>query len=106
LQTSRIKQRVNLRSFLKEGKNSKSPFYSLKATGKRLRIIANLFKRAYSPESIVAWRNTFVPTEMLFALGIVPFAAEANCAMFAGSDLSIKRNFSASLTSSGLHNYF
>lgn len=90
MQPSRIKQRQNLRHFLKEGKESKSPFYSLKATGKRLRLIASLFKKAYSPESVVAWRNTFVPTEMIFALDIVPFAAEANCAMFSGSDLSMK----------------
>ena len=90
MQANRVKQRENLRAFLREGKSSKSPFYSLKATGKRLRIIASLFRKAYSPESIVAWRNTFVPTEMLFALDIIPFAAEANCAMFSGSDLSVK----------------
>ncbi len=90
MRINRKKQRENLRDFLKEKGGSKSPFYSLQATGKRSRIIASLFRKAYSVESTVAWRNTFVPTEMLFALGIIPFASEANCAMFSGSDLSVK----------------
>ena len=87
---SMAEQRKNLRKFLRGGAEVKSPFYSLKATGKRLRLIASLFRKAYKKDSIVAWRNTFVPTEMLFALDIIPFAAEANCAMFSGSDLSAK----------------
>lgn len=81
-------QREKLRQFLKEGERRQSPFYTLKASRERARLIANLFRKAYQKDSIVAWRNSFVPTEIFYALDIIPFAAEANCSMFASSKLS------------------
>ncbi|MFC1485245.1 2-hydroxyacyl-CoA dehydratase subunit D [bacterium] len=85
---NREMQFENLRKFLKQGKSQKSPYYTLKATSKRAKLLGKLLRRAYKPDSIVAWRNSFVPSEIFHALDIVPFFVEGFSSMLSGSGLS------------------
>jgi len=84
----REQQLNNLRALLKDAEKEPSPFYTLQATKKRIGITARLFRKAYRKDSVVAWRTSFVPSEILFALGIVPFAVEGVISMFANSNLT------------------
>ncbi|MFH1338322.1 MAG: 2-hydroxyacyl-CoA dehydratase family protein [Candidatus Omnitrophota bacterium] len=79
----------NLCELLKKSREKQtSPFHTLRATKLRSALIGKLFRRAYQKDSVVAWRNSFVPTEMLFALDIVPFPPESVISMFANSHLT------------------
>lgn len=87
---NREEQQRALFEFLQDGQKNNSPYYTLKATRKRAVLTGKLFKKAYEKESFIVWRNSFVPTEIFYALGITPFCAEGNCSMFANSSLSTK----------------
>lgn len=79
----------NLCNLLKRSREKQpTPFYTLKATKLRSALIGKLFRKAYQKDSIVAWRSSFVPSEVLFALDIVPFPPESVVSMFANSHLT------------------
>ena len=79
----------NLWGLLKQKREKQSSsFYTLKATKMRSSLLGKLFRRAYQKDSVVAWRSSFVPSEILFALDIIPFAPEGVIAMFANSHLT------------------
>lgn len=79
----------NLCNLLKKSREKQlSSFHTLRATKLRSQLIGNLFRKAYQKDSIVAWRSSFVPTEILFALDIVPFPPESVISMFANSHLT------------------
>ncbi|MFH0925798.1 MAG: 2-hydroxyacyl-CoA dehydratase family protein [bacterium] len=85
----RIIQLENLKNLLKEsGDRKRSPFYTLKATAKRVKLLAKLFRKAYREDTIVAWRNLIMPTEIFYAYDITPFCTESVAAMLAGNNLS------------------
>lgn len=85
---NRTEQWGRLRDLLKKAEKTPSQFNTLKATKKRIALTAKLFRKAYSENSVVAWRTSFVPTEILFALGIIPFPAESIVSMFANANLT------------------
>lgn len=79
----------NLSELLKKSREKQpSPYHTLEATKLRSQLIGKLFRRTYQKDSIVAWRSSFVPTEILFALDIVPFPPESVISMFANSHLT------------------
>lgn len=79
----------NLCGLLKRSREKQpTPFYTLKATKLRSALIGKLFRKAYQKDSIVAWRSSFVPSEILFALDIIPFPPESVVSMFANSHLT------------------
>ena len=90
MDNSREAQLANLRALIKkiDDQPQRSAFYTLNATKKRMSISARIFRKAYRPDSFVAWRTSFVPSEILFSLNIVPFPAETVMAMFASSRLA------------------
>lgn len=79
----------NLWELMKKGRQKQaSPFHTLDATKLRSQLIGRLFRKAYQKDSVVAWRSSFVPTEILFALDIIPFPPESVISMFANSHLT------------------
>jgi benzoyl-CoA reductase/2-hydroxyglutaryl-CoA dehydratase subunit BcrC/BadD/HgdB len=48
------------------------------------------FHEAYANEQRVVWTSLFVPSEILFALGLIPFSLEVTAALFAGVGQSSK----------------
>lgn len=79
----------NLCELLKNSREKQaSPFVTLHATKLRSALTGKLFRKAYQKDSIVAWRSSFVPSEMLFALDIIPFPPESVISMFANSHLT------------------
>lgn len=79
----------NLWGLIKKGREKQpSPFHTLEATKLRSQLIGKLFRKAYQKDSVVAWRSSFVPTEILFALDIVPFPPESVISMLANSHLT------------------
>jgi len=79
----------NLRELLKKRREKHPrPFYVLEATKLRSSLLGRLFRKAYQKGTVVAWRSSFVPSEMLFALDVVPFAPEGAISMFADSHLT------------------
>jgi benzoyl-CoA reductase/2-hydroxyglutaryl-CoA dehydratase subunit BcrC/BadD/HgdB len=81
-------QLANLRTLVKKARSRQSTLYTLNATKKRTSISARLFRNAYQKNNFVAWRTSFVPSEILFPLGIIPFPAETVIAMFASSNIA------------------
>lgn len=65
----------------------KSPFYTLRASHKRLNVVANFFRKAYRENSKVAFRSVIMPTEIFFAMDMVPVCLETVSAMLAGSNI-------------------
>lgn len=90
MQPERQIQKNNLRNLLRAGKRTQPPFYTLKASKKRTLLTAKLFRKAYEKDAIVAWRSPFVPTEIFYALDIIPLCIEAFSSMLADSLLSAK----------------
>lgn len=85
----RKSQFKNLWDLMKKGREKQvSPYHTLEATKLRSALIGKLFRKAYQKESIVAWRSSFVPSEILFALDIIPFPPESVISMFANSHLT------------------
>ncbi|MFH0925617.1 MAG: hypothetical protein V1872_08315 [bacterium] len=41
---------------------------------------------AYREDSIVAWRNLIMPTEIFYAMDVVPFCIEGVAAMFSDAN--------------------
>lgn len=79
----------NLWNLLRTGREKQSShFYTLKATKLRSSLVGRLFRKAYQKDSIVAWRSSFVPSEILFAFDIIPFPPESIMSMFANSHLT------------------
>jgi benzoyl-CoA reductase/2-hydroxyglutaryl-CoA dehydratase subunit BcrC/BadD/HgdB len=79
----------NLCELLKKSREKQSStFHTLRATKLRSQLIGRLFRKACQKDSVVAWRSSFVPTEILFALDIVPFPPESVISMFANSHLT------------------
>lgn len=81
-------QLANLRALIKKAQNQQAAFYTLDATKKRMGISARLFRKAYHNDAFIAWRTSFVPSEILFPLDIVPFPAETVISMFANSHIA------------------
>ena len=82
-------QLKKLLSLTKErGVQKRSPFYTLKASRKRLNVIANYFRKAYRKDSKVVYRSVIMPTEIFFAMDLVPVCMETVSAMLASSALS------------------
>jgi benzoyl-CoA reductase/2-hydroxyglutaryl-CoA dehydratase subunit BcrC/BadD/HgdB len=85
----REEQLKNLLDLTKEtGTIKKSPFFTLKASQKRAQLITNLFLQAYDKNSRVAFRNVIMPTEIFYAMNIIPLCVETVCALFASSGIS------------------
>lgn len=79
----------NLCGLMKKSREKQaSPFSTLQATKLRAALIGKLFRKAYQKDSVVAWRSSFVPSEMLFALDVVPFPPESVISLFANSHLT------------------
>lgn len=88
INNERETQQKLLYEFLQNTQKGSSPYYTLRASRKRAVLTGKLFKKAYGKESLVVWRNSFVPSEIFYALDIIPFCAEGNCSMFANSGLA------------------
>ncbi len=90
MEKARLTQLENLRALVKraDSQSQQAAFYTLNATKKRMSISARFFRKAYRPESVVAWRTSFVPSEILFPLDVIPFPAETVISMFANSNLA------------------
>jgi len=85
---SRKLQLKKLFSVTKEhGTPQESPSFSLSASQKRVKLTAKFFKKAYREDARVAYRSVIMPTEIFFAMGMVPVCPEAVSAMLAGSAL-------------------
>lgn len=84
----RRKQFENISQLLKKGQKKSRSFTPLKATAMRGSLIGKLFRKAYHPRSIVAWRSSFVPSEILIALDIVPFAVESIMSFLAAGGIA------------------
>jgi benzoyl-CoA reductase/2-hydroxyglutaryl-CoA dehydratase subunit BcrC/BadD/HgdB len=87
MQKERTAQFERLITVLKEGERNPVPTFALKASQRRAAFMARLFQKAYQPDAFVAWRSPFVPTELFYAMDIVPFFPEGACAMLANSGL-------------------
>lgn len=83
-------QQNNLRRLMQSGKKTQQPLCSLRASKKRVLLTARLFRKAYGEDAVVAWRSPFVPTEIFYAMDIIPLCIEAFSSMLAGSLLSAK----------------
>jgi len=68
----------------------KSPFYTLKASQKRAQLTTNLFLKAYDEKSKVAFRNVIMPTEIFYAMDIVPVCVETVCALLANFNVTLQ----------------
>ncbi|MFC1808099.1 2-hydroxyacyl-CoA dehydratase subunit D [Candidatus Omnitrophota bacterium] len=85
----RRQQFKNLSELLRKNREKQSHSSStLRATKLRSSLIGKLFKRAYKSDSKIAWRSSFVPSEIMFALDIIPFPPESVISMFANSHLT------------------
>jgi len=87
-----LNRRLQLKKLLEISKEHavqrKSPFYTLRASHKRVNVIANFFRKAYREDSKVAFRSVIMPTEIFFAMDVVPVCLETVSAMLASSGLS------------------
>lgn len=92
MEKQRVTQLENLRALIKRAnsRSQQAAFYTLNATRKRMSISARIFRKAYRPESAVVWRTSFVPSEILFPMDVVPFPAETVISMFANSNLAVE----------------
>lgn len=48
------------------------------------------FHQAYANEGRVVWTSLFIPSELLFAMGLIPFSLEVVAALFAGLGITPK----------------
>jgi benzoyl-CoA reductase/2-hydroxyglutaryl-CoA dehydratase subunit BcrC/BadD/HgdB len=78
----RTREWDNLLALLKKSKRSPSSFSTLAATKKRAALSAKLLRKAYSDAQTVVWKTAFVPSEIVYALDMVPFPVESVIAMF------------------------
>ncbi len=62
----------------------------LTASQKRGRFLTDNLVKAYSPDKTVVWHSLFMPTELFYAMDIVPFSTEMVSAGIAGAGLSRK----------------
>lgn len=60
----------------------------LSAAQKRGALILKLILKAYSPDECVVWHSLFMPTEIFYAMNIIPFSTEMVAAGLAGAGLS------------------
>ncbi len=60
----------------------------LTAAQKRGSFITKLLMQAYSPNETVVWHSLFMPTEIFYAMDIIPFSTEMVSAGLAGAGLS------------------
>lgn len=60
----------------------------LSAAQKRGALIMKLLLKSYSPDECVVWHSLFMPTEIFYAMNIVPFSTEMVSAGLAGAGLS------------------
>ncbi len=74
------------------------PWHELKAAQKRGRLLSEQFLRCYnkSPAGDVAyqrvvWRSLFMPTELFYAMNLMPFTVEMAAAQLAMSNLAVGR---------------
>lgn len=82
-------QLKNFRQLSKaEKKSKKSPFYTFEATAKRARLIGRIFRKAYGKDAVICWHSAIAPTEIFYALDVVPFCVESVAAMLAGANLA------------------
>ncbi|MDH7554280.1 MAG: 2-hydroxyacyl-CoA dehydratase family protein [Spirochaetota bacterium] len=89
------------------------PLEKLTASQRRGRLLSELFIKSYNtmPDGsfkyhVVAWRSLFFPTEILYAMDIIPFTPEMTASQLAMSGIQIERvetaeqhNFSQDLCS-------
>jgi benzoyl-CoA reductase/2-hydroxyglutaryl-CoA dehydratase subunit BcrC/BadD/HgdB len=67
---------------------SRIPYSQLSSSQKRGRLITNMLMRAYDPNECVVWHSLFMPSEIFYAFGMVPFSTEMVSAGLAGAGLS------------------
>jgi benzoyl-CoA reductase/2-hydroxyglutaryl-CoA dehydratase subunit BcrC/BadD/HgdB len=67
---------------------SSIPYEKLSASQKRGRLITKLLMRAYDPKECVIWHSLFMPSEIFYAMDMVPFSTEMVSAGLAGAGLS------------------
>ncbi|MBN2160236.1 MAG: 2-hydroxyacyl-CoA dehydratase [Spirochaetes bacterium] len=72
----------------KMGELSNIPYDKLTAAQKRGRLITKLITRAYDPNEYVIWHSLFMPSEIFYGMGMVPFSTEMVSAGLAGAGLS------------------
>ena len=85
---SRKNQLKKLFSITKEhGTRQESSSGSLRASEQRINLTAKFFKKAYRENARVAYRSVIMPTEIFFAMDMVPVCPEAVSAMLASSAL-------------------
>ncbi|MBN1470228.1 MAG: 2-hydroxyacyl-CoA dehydratase [Syntrophaceae bacterium] len=60
----------------------------LTSAQKRGRLITKNLMQAYDPNAVVVWHSLFMPTEIFYAMDIVPFSTEMISAGIAGAGLS------------------
>ncbi len=85
---SRKNQLKKLLSITKEhGTRQESSSHSLNASQKRINVTAKFFKKSYREDTRVAYRSVIMPTEIFFAMDMVPVCPEAVSAILASSAL-------------------
>jgi benzoyl-CoA reductase/2-hydroxyglutaryl-CoA dehydratase subunit BcrC/BadD/HgdB len=74
------------------------PWHELKASQKRGRLLSEQFLRCYNKSPAgeasyqrVVWRSLFMPTELFYAMNLMPFTVEMAAAQLAMSNLAIGR---------------
>jgi benzoyl-CoA reductase/2-hydroxyglutaryl-CoA dehydratase subunit BcrC/BadD/HgdB len=83
---SRKNQLKKLLSITKEhGTRQESSSCSLSASQKRINVTAKFFKKSYREDTRVAYRSVIMPTEIFFAMDMVPVCPEAVSAILASS---------------------
>lgn len=83
----RKEQLKKFHKLMKRSIRKESPFYTLESSKKRIMLVANLFRKAFKQDSIVVWRSSFLPTELILAMDFVPFPPEIVISMVANSGL-------------------
>lgn len=70
------------------GKLAKKPYSELTASQKRGRLLTNSTMKAYNPKECVVWHSLFMPSELFYAMDIVPYSTEMVAAGLSGAGLS------------------
>ncbi len=97
LPEQRSLQKKNFSSLLKQNRKRDhfSSFIQTKASRLRSRQTSNNLLKAYQGDTVLAWRSSLAPSEIFYALGIVPFFIES-----VSSIISMAKAYSAPLESS------
>ncbi len=101
LPAQRRAQRSAFRGALEQMRGRKAPIAATEASRRRSQLVTSILLSSYDPEAVVAWRSSLAPSEMFFALGVVPFFIESVSSVLSSAqayydplDVSAARHYS------------